>query len=609
MSEPRAIRPSKARDYPPLLFAGLVMLLMLAILPSALNLPQTNPSQTLEYAPVPPEDESSVDPPAGNFSSLGLGGGRGLGNNAAGDSSGGSALGGAVGGRALKAASTKRCVGNPPRQTEDPLSPPCVASFRGDNGGATYRGVTREEITIVLYNNGQCGTPPGYRVPGAGIGSSRASERPPCGEYHDLSQPPPPDDDEWPRTRVLRMYQRYFNERYQTYGRFVRFIVHYSSGYSPEIFRAEATEDIRRYNPFAVVNFIGGAEAYLETMTSKGIVHFLGSGSQAVGGAQEAYFEKGRGLVWGFEPTVETRAKAMVDWVCKQVVPFPTSFSGNPEMNDRPRKLGLLRYGGDGYPALIAYARLVKKGVEDCGGKFALERTHDVYCGSGPPCDPQQTHEVENMSEFRSEGITTIIWPGGTDSQQGKAAAKISYYPEVVVGGDGYNDLTFEGQWQDQTFWRQAMGITALPLRNPLTNAPCYGAAKEADPNAPTTDIRNFGCKDYDSVRQLFAGIQVAGPKLTPASMEKGFRAIPAVRSADARVPACFYPTGQYACGQDFSIFWYDPAGDDPESSNPGCNRALEGGLRRLPGGFPREDAPTRRNPANDPCNPTGFLL
>jgi len=42
------------------------------------------------------------------------------------------------------------CVGDPPRQTDDPLSPPCVGPYRGDNGGATSMGVSRGTIKVVL---------------------------------------------------------------------------------------------------------------------------------------------------------------------------------------------------------------------------------------------------------------------------------------------------------------------------------------------------------------------------------------------------------------------------------------------------------------------------
>ena len=42
-------------------------------------------------------------------------------------------------------------LGNPPRQIEDPQSPPCVAFWEGtDNGGATAKGVTADEIRIAV---------------------------------------------------------------------------------------------------------------------------------------------------------------------------------------------------------------------------------------------------------------------------------------------------------------------------------------------------------------------------------------------------------------------------------------------------------------------------
>src|SRR5687768_13341948 len=69
---------SGARDYPPLAVAAAIALGLLVLLPSSLNLPQSNPAETLEYAPVPPEDNEDVPPPAGNFSALGLGSSSGL---------------------------------------------------------------------------------------------------------------------------------------------------------------------------------------------------------------------------------------------------------------------------------------------------------------------------------------------------------------------------------------------------------------------------------------------------------------------------------------------------------------------------------------------------
>lgn len=144
---PRAsAAPAWARKYPPLLALGIAALLVLAVLPNSLHLPQTTPTTTLEYAPVPAEDDDDV-PPSQNQAALGLGSSSGV--QGVGAGSGGAAADPlAPGGDSLEAslapvegrkasATNKRCVGNPPRQTEDPLSPPCVAFFQGDNFGAT----------------------------------------------------------------------------------------------------------------------------------------------------------------------------------------------------------------------------------------------------------------------------------------------------------------------------------------------------------------------------------------------------------------------------------------------------------------------------------------
>src|SRR5579884_3537456 len=48
-----------------------------------------------------------------------------------------------------------QCIGNPPRQIEDPQSPPCVPSWSGNNGGSTSPGVTGNSITVVITNGAE----------------------------------------------------------------------------------------------------------------------------------------------------------------------------------------------------------------------------------------------------------------------------------------------------------------------------------------------------------------------------------------------------------------------------------------------------------------------
>src|SRR5207253_2591237 len=160
-----------------------------------------NPTETLEYAPVPPSDDDPPPPPAvGNLGSLGLASSAGIvsGPSATGVGTGGTGKGpgpapaaddappppAAVLPPAIKTPSTKRCIGKPPRQTEDPLAPPCVASFAGDNFGATYQGVSKDEVNALFY----------FDAPINDLGTSRGTEARPVGQYFDLANPPSDDD-------------------------------------------------------------------------------------------------------------------------------------------------------------------------------------------------------------------------------------------------------------------------------------------------------------------------------------------------------------------------------------------------------------------------------
>src|SRR5437899_2204840 len=65
-------RAQLSRRYAPLVVLVVPIILLAVAFPNALRLPQTNPAQTLEYAPVPPTDKNQP-PPSGNVSALALG--------------------------------------------------------------------------------------------------------------------------------------------------------------------------------------------------------------------------------------------------------------------------------------------------------------------------------------------------------------------------------------------------------------------------------------------------------------------------------------------------------------------------------------------------------
>ena len=567
-----------------------MMLGLLAVLPSALNLPQTNPSQTLEYAPVPPEDDQVNPPASGNFSSLGLGSTSGVG--ATGEAAGpGPDAGGAVGGRAIKTPSTKRCVGSPPRQTEDPLSPPCVASYSGDNGGATYKGVTADEIRVIYYFHSACRN------------SSRGRECAPPNSFVDLGKPPAENEDVM--ARGVRRLQTYFNDRYQTYGRRAHFWVWFSNTYTAEGLRARAIEHIRDIDPFAIVHGVSAKE-YTEVMARRGVMTFTSD----IGTPGE-FFRKYPGIVWSYLPSLELHAKSYSSMICRQVINRPVAFSGNPGENGRPRVLGLLRPDPtvSGYgPELAAFADLVKAEVEACGGKFAVV----ANMPNGGQVNGETEGEKEqqfnqNMAEFRSNGVTTIIWAWGFDlGRNSGAAARQGYFPEWILAGDNLMDGYDIGQAQDQQAFHGHAWIQTVQARSPAFNQDlCFGAMREADPETPEEDAALL-CRTYlpyEAFRQLFTGIQVAGPKINPQTMDKGYHAIPRGPSDSPLVAACYYLPGDYTCIKDAAPMYWDRNGTAPGSNAPGCWRMPQEGKRYTSETWPEAELSSRADPSRDPCN------
>ena len=597
-SPPTAEAPEWARKYPPLIALVVAGLIALAVLPSSLTLPQTNPTETLEYAPVPP-DEDAPPPDNSNLSSLGLGSS----SNIEGEGAGGEGEGGGESalappptepGGTGQNPTTKRCVGNPPRQTEDPIAPPCVPFFTGDNGGATYQGVTGEEIRILMYIDGGINYTNGSN-PGTGNVA-------PENEYFDLFEPPKEDEEEHLIVRGFRGWQRYFNERFQTYNRRVHFYVFLAdnaSGGTPEARRADAADNYKVVKPFAVISFAteGNEDAYLQQMARKGVLNF---GSLAL--KPGSFYNQFPKLIWSYDPSIEQQADQYMSYICSKVVNQDSVLAG-PNLNNQPRKLGIIYTTDKKQEGLRLMADIVKQRLGECGGKIEAEATFPECCIAQDNGDTG-TYGQEQMADFVSKGITTILWPGGINGNFAKNAAALNYYPEWVLLGDGLLDANGPVKLYAQmspSFDGHAVVVTPQTFQPANEQQRCWQAYKEADPDLPDTDL-GYICEYYRNIFQVFIGIQVAGPRLGPTSIDKGFHAIPAVESTDVQTPACFYLLGDYTCVKDAIVEIWRAGQTPPGAQQPGCWAAIEDAKRYLPNKWPPGNINAQITGA-EPCN------
>src|SRR5688572_17912425 len=123
---------------PGLVYTALALILLLMLAAFALTSRQPPPPTIAEFAPQ--AVENITDAPNDQSSSVGRG--AGIGDGAA------ASTPPVASSEPIQVARVRKCIGDPPRQIEDPQSPPCVPYWAGDNGGATWQGVTRDEIII-----------------------------------------------------------------------------------------------------------------------------------------------------------------------------------------------------------------------------------------------------------------------------------------------------------------------------------------------------------------------------------------------------------------------------------------------------------------------------
>lgn len=587
------------RQYVPLSWLVVALLISVVVLPSALNLPQANPTTLLEYAPVPPSDDSPPSNDSGSFSSLGLGSSSGLTTGAAPIPTSKERQ---KSGKGVKPI-TKRCVGKPLRQTEDPNSPPCVPFFDGENGGETWQGVTGAEIKILVYYSAY------QRTDG---------ETSPFNEMCDVDKPPDSDpgcvDDNSELTDVypvkaVRALSHYFNDRFQTYDRRVHFYIYFSGAGSAAERRADAAANWEQIKPFAVIDeaFFGGFNgAYQEAMASRRVSVY---GSFV--GLQNQYYRDNAPMIWSFWPDIEHMVDMFVSFVCTKVAPFPVTYSGNPADNGKPRRYAIMYTTDPDFPGLAYFAQLAKLRLQNCPNGAKLDIAKEVtysrnqYQIDASPVGPQEART--NVATMRGAGVTTILWLQGYETFTTTEADANSWYPEWVFAGDQLNDGIDNARAQNQKAWGHAWGMSNLLNEANPADRPCSQAFREADPTGATgvngDQNEADACTFYRDIFSIFKSVQVAGPDLSPSTVDQGNHAIPRYSSSDPRVSACFYDPDDYTCTKDAQEIWWDPTAPDPEqdAGDIGCYRMVNKGKRYLAETWP--GVQEAFGGAGDPCN------
>ncbi|MEX2100485.1 MAG: hypothetical protein WEB19_03635, partial [Acidimicrobiia bacterium] len=366
------------------------------------------------------------------------------------------------------------------RQTEDPQSPPCIGErFKGDNGGATWPGVSATEIRI------------GYRA-----------------------------DKFWTDNQgeqALPAFVAHFNRHYELYGRSIVLVeVGTGNASSDPAQQRAAAEETAAKEVFATFD-PGRLGAFHERMAELGVVTFtsdhLMSESRVAG--MHPY-------VWSVYPSREQALELAGEVICKTLRGKPAQHGGDA-VRDLPRRFGIIEmFGGGGlsYPA----DELVRR-LEACGAD------HGVY-----RYDASSDDRVAILRRMQNDGITTVscvcLVAGGGPSQMFVESDSIRYEPEWFVPGTDDTSLyitqrNFAGETTPRSQMGHVFGIGgAMRLtQSGSANFDRYGMPSEQFWfHAAKAENRSFDPKwdaqlyyrRYAQLLMLVSGIQWAGPDLNP---------------------------------------------------------------------------------------------
>jgi len=464
------------------------------------------------------------------------------------------------------------CVGSPPRQTEDPLSPPCVAFFEGDNGGSTHRGVSEDDISVVFYSDHCC--------------------------EGDLTKPWHPTDECvgcGNIVRTVKAHLRYFQKRLQTYGRLVRLVgqkarVGLAGEPTCASRRADAQAAVLEHQPFAAVWIANGnIRCYADQMAKMGVLTF---------GLNEdvpsALYEDDGSISYGFMPTQELQTRWSASFVCRALDGGTARFAKDTTMRSRTRTFAFVRPGSPTAVDVERYeeAELFQRYLED-------------------ECDPDLTVETYERPEeaatiawnLRLEEITTVICycvpsdanPGGMAGPILRASTSLAYFPEWYWDASTLMDRAFAMRAENGALEHASFGTTYLWRQSGFREQYHYQAYLQEEPGTQPNPYYNFGI--YTTFLTLFRGVQSAGPNITPETLRRGLFTFSYTDRRNPWVPTGGFGPDPHGTDSEHTFvdtgmaWWWDPTGRPPgEVRASGCMRAPFGGLRFYPSEWPRGD-------------------
>ena len=413
----------------------------------------------------------------------------------------------------------------------DPYSPPCLV-FDGDNGGATWAGITDTEIRISIRQTQDAGAEAALaEILGAELADTRA------------------DVD-----RTILALADYFNQNFQLYGRRLVLELYPGQGSLGDELLGEgrdkaevdATRVAEEIGAFADLS--GNSEPYADALSRRGVLAF---GTPLL--SREWHTQRAP-YVWSVLPDCSGLTENAAEYILKRLRGGTARFAGG-SLQSQPRRITAIAPDNSWYQECLNAGRDI---MREAGYDFEVEPI--AYRLDLATMSNQAANIIPRL---QSQGVTTILC--GCDpifpTFLSGVANRDGYYPEFV---SGYEQDVF-GQLWDPEFTSHAFGVS--PLGPSQSQAPYEGAAYAAYKTVRSDEPSNGVGLLYYQMYMFVLGVQLAGPNLTPDSFEQALFDYPEVLG-----PAGLWDfgPGDYTPMDDYHEMYWDPDGISSFNGEPG---------------------------------------
>jgi hypothetical protein len=432
-------------------------------------------------------------------------------------------------------------------------APPCQPRFGGgDNGGATYAGVTRTQITI-LY----------YRVkdnPAVTAALGNTGVVPSTAQLEDY----------------LAAEERFINSHYELWGRKVKLLQYQSpscagSPPSDDCFRQDARAVISMFHPFAVVFPQNGTTAGFQDELSKaGVINYGGLGLPS------SFNTSRRPFRYDFTMDGDTQAVLAGEFYCKQLANQSARFAGDATLRTKARKAEILVPDSEGTVATAQHLQSIINACDRGGGATIKTYSQDTSQAA--------SQSTTLASQAKQSGITTLLYftdPIMPIFFTPQLTAQ-NYFPENVTVGSNFTDFDAIAGLYNQRQWANAFGLGNLSESQPVTKQDAY-AAYVAGGGKQKLYLSADGAQGFLSV--LAAGLQQAGARLDPGTFERGELTLPAY-GGDRLHSLVQFGGGDYTAQSDVRMTYWSTTTTSPSTGNQGSYLPLDGGRRHGVGTF-----------------------